>query len=47
MYYHQVTYDAYYKKAQQVRTLVINEFNKAFEKYDVILTPTSPTVALI
>ncbi len=38
-------YDAYYKKAQQVRTLVANEFNKAFEKYDVILTPTSPTVA--
>lgn len=38
-------YDAYYKKAQQVRTLVISEFNKAFEKYDVILTPTSPTVA--
>lgn len=38
-------YDAYYKKAQQVRTLVMNEFNKAFEKYDVILTPTSPTVS--
>ena len=38
-------YDAYYKKAQQVRTLVMNEFDKAFEKYDVILTPTSPTVA--
>ena len=38
-------YDAYYKKAQQVRTLVTNEFNKAFEKYDVIITPTSPTVA--
>ena len=38
-------YDAYYKKAQQVRTLVLNEFNKGFEKYDVILTPTSPTVA--
>ena len=38
-------YDAYYKKAQQVRTLVMNEFNKAFEKYDVILTPTSPIVA--
>ena len=38
-------YDAYYKKAQQVRTLVANEFNKGFEKYDVILTPTSPTVA--
>ena len=38
-------YDAYYKKAQQVRTLVMNEFNKAFEKYDVLITPTSPTVA--
>lgn len=38
-------YDAYYKKAQQVRTLVMNEFNKGFEKYDVILTPTAPTVA--
>ena len=38
-------YDAYYKKAQKVRTLVMNEFKKAFEKYDVILTPTSPTVA--
>ena len=38
-------YDAYYKKAQQVRTLVMNKFNKGFEKYDVILTPTSPTVA--
>ena len=38
-------YDAYYKKAQQVRTLVMNKFNKAFEKYDVIVTPTSPTVA--
>ena len=38
-------YDAYYKKAQKVRTMVMNEFNKGFEKYDVILTPTSPTVA--
>ncbi len=38
-------YDAYYKKAQQVRTLVKNEFKKAFAKYDVLLTPTSPTVA--
>ncbi len=38
-------YDAYYKKAQQVRTLVMNEFNKIFENYDVILVPTSPTVA--
>ena len=38
-------YDAYYKKAQQVRTLVSNEFSQAFKKYDVILTLTSPTVA--
>lgn len=38
-------YDAYYKKAQQVRTLVKNEFDKVFEKYDIILTPTSPTTA--
>ena len=38
-------YDAYYKKAQQVRTLVKKEFDKAFEKYDILLTPTSPTVA--
>lgn len=38
-------YDAYYKKAQKVRTLIMDKFNKAFEKYDVILTPTSPTVA--
>ena len=38
-------YDAYYKKAQQVRTLVKQEFNKAFQKYDLLLTPTSPTTA--
>ena len=38
-------YDAYYKKAQKVRTLVSNEFSKAFEKYDIILTPTAPTTA--
>ena len=38
-------YDAYYKKAQQVRTLVKKEFDKGFEKYDVLLTTTSPTVA--
>ena len=38
-------YDAYYKKAQQVRTLVMNEFKKVFDNYDVILTPTAPTVA--
>ena len=38
-------YDAYYKKAQQVRTLIKNEFNKAFEKYDVLITPTAPNVS--
>ena len=38
-------YDAYYKKAQQVRTLVMDKFNDAFKKYDVILTPTAPTTA--
>ncbi|MBI4328311.1 MAG: Asp-tRNA(Asn)/Glu-tRNA(Gln) amidotransferase subunit GatA, partial [Chloroflexi bacterium] len=35
-------YDAYYKKAQQVRTLIRQEFDAAFQKYDVLLTPTSP-----
>ena len=38
-------YDAYYLKAQKVRTLINNEFKAAFERYDVIVTPTSPTVA--
>lgn len=38
-------YDAYYKRAQQVRTLIRRDFDSAFEKYDVLLTPTSPTVA--
>jgi aspartyl-tRNA(Asn)/glutamyl-tRNA(Gln) amidotransferase subunit A len=38
-------YDAYYKKAQKVRTVVKQEFAKLFEKYDVLLTPTAPTVA--
>ena len=38
-------YDAYYKKALEVRTLVKKEFDKAFKKYDVLLTPTSPNVA--
>ena len=38
-------YDAYYKKALKARTLVINEFNKAFSKYDVIIGPTAPTTA--
>ena len=38
-------YDAYYKKAQQVRTLVMNKFAEAFGKYDLILIPTSPITA--
>ena len=38
-------YDAYYKKAQIVRTKIINEFAGAFEKYDLLLGPTSPTTA--
>ncbi len=38
-------YDAYYKKAQQVRTLIKGDFDKAFERVDAILTPTSPTPA--
>lgn len=38
-------YDAYYKKAQQVRTLIKNDFENAFKKVDVIVTPTSPTAA--
>ncbi len=38
-------YDAYYKKAQQVRTLLIQEFEKAFQKYDLLVGPTSPTTA--
>jgi aspartyl-tRNA(Asn)/glutamyl-tRNA(Gln) amidotransferase subunit A len=38
-------YDAYYKKAQQVRTLIKKDFEDVFEKYDVILGPTTPTPA--
>ena len=38
-------YDAYYKKAQQVRRLLTNDFLKAFEQVDAILTPTAPTPA--
>lgn len=38
-------YDAYYNKALKARTLVVNEFNKAFSKYDVIIGPTVPTTA--
>jgi len=38
-------YEAYYKKAQQVRTLIKQDFDKAFEAVDVIITPTPPTPA--
>lgn len=38
-------YDAYYKKALQVRTLVRNGFDEAFEKYDLVIGPTAPTTA--
>jgi aspartyl-tRNA(Asn)/glutamyl-tRNA(Gln) amidotransferase subunit A len=37
-------YDAYYLKAQKVRTLIRREFDQAFTKYDALVTPTSPTV---
>jgi aspartyl-tRNA(Asn)/glutamyl-tRNA(Gln) amidotransferase subunit A len=37
-------YDAYYLKAQKVRTLIRREFDQVFEKYDAVITPTSPTV---
>jgi aspartyl-tRNA(Asn)/glutamyl-tRNA(Gln) amidotransferase subunit A len=38
-------YDAYYLKAQKVRTLLTGDFDQAFKKVDVIVTPTSPTAA--
>jgi len=38
-------YEAYYLKAQKVRTLIRQEFDQAFKKYDALVTPTSPTVA--
>ncbi len=38
-------YDAYYGKAQQVRTLVINDFKAAFERADVLVSPATPTTA--
>ncbi|MEK3976583.1 MULTISPECIES: Asp-tRNA(Asn)/Glu-tRNA(Gln) amidotransferase subunit GatA [unclassified Psychrobacillus] len=39
------SYDAYYRKAQQVRTLIKQDFDNVFEKYDVIIGPTTPTPA--
>jgi aspartyl-tRNA(Asn)/glutamyl-tRNA(Gln) amidotransferase subunit A len=38
-------YDAYYLKAQKVRTLIRHEFDQAFKRFDALVTPTSPTVA--
>ncbi|MNJ57127.1 Glutamyl-tRNA(Gln) amidotransferase subunit A [compost metagenome] len=38
-------YDAYYLKAQKVRTLIKRDFDQTFEKYDVIVGPTTPTTA--
>jgi len=38
-------YDAYYKKALQVKTLIKRAFDEIFEKYDLIMIPTSPTTA--
>ena len=38
-------YDAYYGKASQVRTLIMEDFNKAFEACDVLLCPVAPTPA--
>ena len=38
-------YDAYYKKALQVRTLVVRDYNKVFEKCDFIISPVAPTTA--
>jgi aspartyl-tRNA(Asn)/glutamyl-tRNA(Gln) amidotransferase subunit A len=40
-------YDAYYVKAQKVRTLIARDFKKAFETVDVILTPTAPSAAFV
>ena len=38
-------YDAYYKKAQKVRTIIKEAYDELFDKYDLLLTPTSPTTA--
>jgi aspartyl-tRNA(Asn)/glutamyl-tRNA(Gln) amidotransferase subunit A len=38
-------YDAYYKKASQVRTLIMNDFKKAFDSCDLLLSPVSPSPA--
>ncbi len=38
-------YDAYYKRAEKVRTLIAGDFEKAFERFDALVSPASPTVA--
>ena len=38
-------YDAYYGQAQRVRTLIIRDFERAYEQFDALLSPTSPSVA--
>jgi aspartyl-tRNA(Asn)/glutamyl-tRNA(Gln) amidotransferase subunit A len=38
-------YDAYYVKAQKIRTLIKQDFDQAFERFDALIAPTSPTVA--
>src|SRR3712207_9181353 len=39
------SYEAYYAQAQKVRTKMIEDFSAAFHRYDVLLSPTSPSVA--
>jgi aspartyl-tRNA(Asn)/glutamyl-tRNA(Gln) amidotransferase subunit A len=39
-------YDAYYAKAQKVRTLIVNDFDQAFKEVDMVIGPTMPCVAL-
>jgi aspartyl-tRNA(Asn)/glutamyl-tRNA(Gln) amidotransferase subunit A len=39
--------DAYYRKAQTVRTKLINEYNEVFKKYDVLIGPVAPTTAFV
>jgi aspartyl-tRNA(Asn)/glutamyl-tRNA(Gln) amidotransferase subunit A len=38
-------YDAYYAKAQKIRTLIVRDYGKAFDDYDLLVSPTSPTTA--
>ena len=38
-------YDAYYGQAQRVRTLIVRDFDRVYERFDALLSPTSPTVA--